>query len=126
MDVLTLTGLVKIEPDADDTTPFPLSANISLAATLSVAAKLHFAHELTSDGAFSVPLGGLTKVNVLVITVSRKLTVSITSADGATQIIPVDNPGLIHFAGSAGITALSITRQAGADTTVQVLLAQTA
>ena len=79
---------------------------------------------LTGDSAVTLNLGQLSTVNFLSIRADGgKVRVRITSADGTSQSIPVD-PFLILRCDSVGITAIDITRTAGIDTDVYVVLGE--
>jgi hypothetical protein len=80
---------------------------------------------LDADGPQPLPFpSGMTVANVLNIkTTGGKVTVRVTSADGATQAFPVD-PFLALICRSVGITAIDLTRIPGTPTVVDVFIGQ--
>lgn len=79
--------------------------------------------KLTGDAPFVVNLDGWTNVHALNITSDTKITARITSADGASQSIPVD-PLLTIVSRSVPITAIELVRVAGQSATVELTLGQ--
>lgn len=74
------------------------------------------------DTPVAVSLGQLSGVNFLSIRADgAKIRVRITSTDGSTQAVPVD-PLLVLRCDSTDITAIDITRTAGIDTDVYIVL----
>lgn len=91
----------------------------------TVSGKMYADYTLVADTVETVDLGGLTDVSVIVIKSDAKVRLRITSSDGATQAIPVD--GFIALVTkSVIITAIDLTRVAGAETNVHVFLAELA
>jgi len=82
-------------------------------------------YDLTSDSAQVVAFGGVANANVLIIATDRKVKVRVTSADGATQAIPVDDT-LILISRTVPITAVDITRVPATETHVSVFLGEKA
>jgi len=83
-------------------------------------------YELTADAVQAVAFGPATNAHVILIkTVGGKVTARLTSADGATQAIPVDSFMLV-ISESVPFTALDLTRVSGVTTTVKVLLGEKA
>jgi len=80
---------------------------------------------LTVDTPVVFPFGAVTNANIIFIKTSAKVKVRLTSADGATQSVPVDSL-LILEAVSVPVTAIDFTRVAGTSTTVQVFIGQKA
>lgn len=97
---------------------------------LLIGAKLNTRLNIPTDAVFSVPIltgvGGpfVAGVNVLVVKpVGGKVKVRVTSADGATQAIPVDSYlSLISL--SVPITAVDFTRVSGVTTTIKLFMAE--
>jgi|APSaa5957512622_1039677.scaffolds.fasta_scaffold356728_1 hypothetical protein len=80
--------------------------------------------ELGADGPTAVTFGGVTNAHVVALrTVGGRVIARLTSADGATQSIPV-NPHMILIAEDRPITALDVERVAGQLTTVKVFLGE--
>ena len=81
-------------------------------------------YTLSTDGPQAVSLGGLSLVHAVFIkTCGGKVTATITSADGTSQSVPVD-PLFQLFCYSVPITAITLTRNPGVVTLVNVFLAQ--
>lgn len=97
-----------------------------LYAIIPLAKKSYGEFILTDSTVTAVPLGGLTEVHVLCVqTNAGKVRLRITTADGATQAIPVD-PVYVQITSSVPITALDITRDTTISNavTVSVLMGQ--
>ena len=113
-------------------TPASGSPSADPQITAPIDEKLMLGTELTSqimlnvEGPVSLPFGGLEAVNALIIKcVGDKITVRLTSADGATQAIPVDSFFALVTA-SADITAIDVTRTPGSQTVVKYFLGERA
>jgi len=97
----------------------PIDESISLSKEPATAE-----YDLTADAPQAVAFGALSQANVIMIkTVGGKVAATLTSADGAAQVIPVDSFALI-MSTTVPYTALSITRAAGVATTVKILLGE--
>jgi hypothetical protein len=87
--------------------------------------------QLNADSPQAVPFGAVGTVtpggaNIIIIkSPSLKIDAVLTSADGTSQVIPVDG-FLALISHTVPYTALSLTRLAGQVTTVDVFLGQTA
>lgn len=83
-------------------------------------------YTLSADAIQAVSLGGLAGVNVLVVKATGgKVKLTLTSADGATQAIPVDGLAVV-LSRSVPYTAIALTRVSGTLTTVKVTLGEQA
>jgi hypothetical protein len=92
-----------------------------LDVSLSCANSLSTTVNLTTDDPYTLSLGALANVNVLMIrAVGGKIRVRVTSSDGSQQAIPTDF--LLLFTGAVNITALDLTRTAGTSTVVSVYM----
>lgn len=120
-ETLVLNGQLSVTPSPACGCDPSLATIIQLAESMSIAAKLATAFVVPSDAAFPIDLTTVPAVNVLFISVTAKVMLTITTADGTAQTIPVD-PLMILFTSSVPITALSITRVSGTDTTVSLVL----
>jgi hypothetical protein len=81
---------------------------------------------LDSEGAVALPLGSLAGVNLIVLKVAGEpVTVSITSSEGTSQVIPVDTFFTL-YSRSVDITAIEVTRTPGALTLVKYFLGEKA
>lgn len=120
-ETLLLNGQLSITPSPACGCDPALATLIQLSESMSIAAKLATAFVVPSDAAFPVDLTTVPEVHALFINATAKVKLTITTADGAAQVIPVD-PMMIWFSSSVPITALSITRVASTDTTVSLVL----
>jgi len=81
---------------------------------------------LTSDAPVDVDFGNVPSAHVLIVkSVGGKVRVRITTADGATQAVPVDSL-LILLSLSVPFTAVDLMRVVGTRTIVQVFLGERA
>lgn len=121
-ETLLLTGQLSTNPTHSSCGEDPdHSMVVTLQEAMSITAKQSIAFTVPSDAAFPIDLSATPNVNALFIDASAKVKLTITTADGATQVIPVD-PMMIWFSASVPITALSITRVPSTDTTVRLIL----
>lgn len=83
-------------------------------------------YTLSDSSPVDVGLGGLTGVNVMCVQVlGSKVALSVTSADGTDQVVPVDDLWL-WVCLATPITAVSMTLElGGTETVVQFFLGQT-
>lgn len=80
---------------------------------------------LEVDTAVAVDFGGLDEAHVVSIFSDRKIRVRLTSADGATQAVPVD--GMLKIISrTVPFTAIDLTRVAAQETRVSVFLGEKA
>jgi hypothetical protein len=87
-------------------------------------AKKQFADvALDADPAEAVPFGDLTNAHVVMIKTNRKVTVRLTTTEGATQIVPVDTV-LQLISESVPYTAIDLQRVVGQSTSVKVFLGE--
>lgn len=101
------------------------SASVPLSETLTLDAKMDSSIDLAADGDIAVPFGGVVNANVVFLYASNKVDAKITTADGATQVVPVD-PLFQLISNSVPVTAIKLSRIAGTDTTVQFFLGEKA
>ncbi len=120
-ETLLLNGQLSINPSPACGCDPDLGTLVQLAYSMSIAAKLSTAFVVPSDAPVVIDLTTLPEVNALYIDADEKVKLTITTADGTAQVIPVD-PLMIWFSESVPITALSITRVASTDTTVRLIL----
>lgn len=78
---------------------------------------------LGDDAAEAVPFGEVTSAHVVVMKATRKVTARLTSAEGATQIVPVDTT-LLLISESVPFTAIDLQRVVGQSTSVKVFLGE--
>lgn len=106
----------------------PVSAASYLAQPISETAKLKAKAadvlNLATDAETPLPFGGVVNANfVYICAVGGKVKAKITSADGAEQTVPID-PLHMTISSSTPITAISLTREAGQDTSVNYILGE--
>lgn len=124
-DIFTLTGGFFTRPASGSPSGFP-SVEAPISEVFSIDKKVTPSIDLDTDSPVACDLGNLTDVNVLIVkAIGGKVRMRITSADGATQSIPIDSFFVLTSL-SVPITALDFTRQAGVLTTVQTFLGQRA
>lgn len=91
----------------------------------SIKAKQVSEQVLAADAPVAVDFGGVVNAHVVILKATGKVRARVTSADGAAQSIPFDTY-LILMSDSVPVTAVDLTRVAGAETTVRVFLAEKA
>ncbi len=122
MPAFSLVGSYQVEPAAD----FPSgSSAITTRLTEAVVLDLYSRKDmiLAADAAADVEFDSLTQAEVVIVRCSSKVTVTVTSADGATQVFPAD-PLAVIISKTVPFTAVSLTRVAGTETTCQVFIGQ--
>ena len=75
------------------------------------------------DTPVPVAFGGVTNANVIVIFSNRKITLRLTSADGALQAVPCDGL-LVLISKTVPYTAIDMTRVAAQETSVRVFIGE--
>lgn len=125
VDTYKLTAQYEIVPQSYGNSGAP-TVVASVNETLLLGKTQNAEYDLTVDTAVTVNFGGVTNAHVLSINTDRKVRVRVTSADGATQAIPVEGFLKIISKGSVPITAVDLTRVAGQATVVQVFLGELA
>lgn len=125
-DTLRLLGSYQTTPLLGPTSGVP-TVDAPIDDTVQLTKKVALEYVLDTDDPVSVSLAGLTALSVLFVTViGSKVRVRITSADGATQAVPVDDLFML-ISRSVPITAIDLTRAAaGVETTVNLFLGQSA
>jgi hypothetical protein len=111
----------------------PLGSALSFAPSLeavidepkSIKAKELSELLIIADPAVSVPFGGVLNAHIVLLKATGKCEARITSAAGAAQVVAFDTY-LILMSDSVPVTAITLTRVAGVDTTVRVFLAEKA
>lgn len=126
-ETLLLDGQLSINPSpaAACSSGVDLGTTVQLSESMSINAKLATAFTLSADAPFPIDLTATPNVNALYIEADSKVKLTVTTADGAAQLIPVD-PIMIWFSGTVPITALSLTRLASTTTNVKLILGQKA
>ncbi len=82
---------------------------------------------LNTDGATSVPFGGVTSATFVYVRVligqNLAATIALTSTAGTLQVVPCDNVFFL-VSGSSGITAMTIARSPGTVQQFEIFLGQ--
>ncbi len=124
LEVFELTGSFGARPTSGFA-PADQAAIVArtLVESLLLKGKQASRYDLTVDGAQTVSLGGLSQAHVIVLESTSRVVVRLTSAEGATQAIPVDGL-LVLMSESEAFTAIDLARAAGVETIVQVFLGE--
>ena len=123
-DTFKLSGSYIAEPIDDFSGS--LSIECELDEVVSLNQKMSLQLSLNSDSPVSVPFGSLASACVVVVkAVGGKVKLTMTSADGTAQVIPVDS-FLCVTALAVPYTAITVTRVPATTTTVQVFLGESA
>jgi hypothetical protein len=122
-DVFNLGGNYTTQPASGAPSADP-SFIAPIDETMTLVHKHFDTIDLGSDLATPVDFGGVTNCHVAIIkTVGGKVMVRVTSADGTTQSIPVDQ-FFVVMSNTVPITAIDLTRVPGQVTTVKVFLGE--
>ena len=123
----TLTGNYATSPVTGPMSGFPMTQTPIQELMQFRSAPITPEFLLTDDTVHVVDLCGLAAVNVLALkVVGSKITLRVTSTDGADQAIPVDG-FFIDMTRTVPITALSIQRlTGGVQTTVSIFMGERA
>jgi len=123
-DVFKFNGSYTSTP-AGSTSGFP-EVSCHFDETVALTKKTVVSMILTSDSPASVPLGGLTNVNVLAVKViGGHLKLTVTSSDGSAQSVPVDSV-YMSISLAVPITAVTVTRDPAVETQVQIFMGERA
>jgi len=124
-DALTIAGSLTTIPSYGSPSGVP-SMETPIAIKMQLSQTQTSKYVLLSDVPQVVAFGGVASANVLMVsTLYGHVVVTVTSNDGASQSFPADPMALI-VSRSVPFTAVSITRDTGVDTTVEVFLGQKA
>lgn len=116
-----LQGGYTISPQSTPASGCP-NVQVTLDESVTLDKQMFTEIDLDVDTAIAVDFGGLTNAHVIAIHSNRKVAVAFTSADGTSQIIPVENFLKIISKGTVPYTAITLTRVAGQETKVKVFL----
>ena len=133
-----MSDIYRLTADAQVSTLFGPSGSgqaaldVPIDEALCLAVRSSQVVELISDAPVVVQLPGPTsgapaapQANALIAkVVGPRVKATITTADGATQVVPVDPLLVLHTTTVSPITALSLTRTPGNDTFVHLFLGQ--
>lgn len=121
-DLFRLLGSFEVVPFSSASGAATVKSPITEEVTLNFKAIQRV--NLTADAPVAVDFCGLTNAHVVILaTTGGKVSARFTSADGATQAIPVDDFFAL-VSRSVPITALDLTRVAGTLTTVDIFLGE--
>lgn len=125
-DVFAISGSYSATPAYGAPSADPV-ITASVDEKLMLGTELFSQVTLTTDAPVSLPFGGLASAAALVVkSVGGRITVTLTSAAGAAQVVPVDS-FLAMISASVPFTAISVARAPGGpDTTVKYFLGQKA
>lgn len=124
-DIFAITGSYSATPASGTPSADPI-ITAALDERLMLATEQYSQLTLTNDSPVSLPLGGLSSINALIVKcVGGKVRVRITSADGSQQAVPVDT-FLALISAAIPITAVDVTRTPGVQTIVRYFLGQKA
>lgn len=125
-DVFQLTGSYMTRPTSGGAPSGDPSLEAVIDESISLKKKLYREYLLEADAVQAIDFGGLAAGHVIVIKlVGGKAKVRLTSADGATQAVPVDS-FFVVIADSVPFTALDLTRQAGIEVTAKIFIGEKA
>lgn len=125
-DVFTIAGSYSATPAYGNPSADPI-ITAAIDEKLMLGTELFSQVTLTTDAPVALPFGGLTEASALVLKcVGGRIIVSLTSAEGSDQIVPVDS-FLAMISASVPFTAISVARApGGSDTTVKFFLGEKA
>jgi hypothetical protein len=125
-DVFAITGSYSATPSSGSSSADPV-ITASVDERLMLGTELLSQITLTTDTPAALPFGGLTSAAALIIKcVGGPITVSLTSSQGAAQVVPVDSFFALISATNP-FTAISVARApGGAPTVVRYFLGQRA
>jgi len=112
----------------------PLTAPLSFAQiqsapineALTIKASMVTEMDLILDPAYTVNFGGVVNAHIVILkSTNGKVLATLTTADGTAQVVPFDTYWILMSEASP-VTALTLTRVAGVETTVRVYLAEQA
>lgn len=112
----------------------PLTAPLSFAQvqtapineTLTIKASMWTEMTLTLDAPYTVNFGGVANAHIVILkSTNGKVLATLTTSAGAAQVVPFDTYWIL-MSESAPVTALTLTRVAGTETTVRIFLAEMA
>lgn len=124
-DVFKLLGSYEVDP-LGSTTSFAPTIAAPINETRTLSAKHVDDVDLAADAPQALNFGGVQNAHIVLLkAVGGKVTAQITSTDGAAQAIPFDTY-LVLMSESVPVTAISLTRTPGIETSVRVFLGQKA
>lgn len=131
-DRYQIQGSATTSPISGASAPVGAQVAVEIDEALVLSVDLQRRYDLIDDAAVTVQLPGPTssnpsapQANVLIIQVTGpRVKATITTADGAAQVIPVDPLLVLHTETGSPITALTLTRTPGNETFCDVFLGQ--
>jgi hypothetical protein len=120
---LAISGSIDVSPTTGNPSGVP---TISTPLSESIVAKVEQVSEvnLLADAVAVLPFGGVTNAHFILLRgTGGKFKARLTSADGATQIVPVDQL-FVLFCESVPVTAIDIQRVTGIPVVVSYHLAE--
>lgn len=124
-DAFALTGSYTTTPSTGVTSGYP-AIGTPIDEQMMLAHKQFVEIDLTSDSPQAVSFGGVASAALIVVkTTGGKVDLTLTSADGTAQVIPVDSFAVVMSA-SVPYSALLLTRAAATPVNVKVFLGERA
>lgn len=125
-NVFAIVGSYSSTPASGSPSGDPI-ITAALDERLMLATETYSQLTLNNDSPVTLPLGGLSSANVVIIKVvaPSKVNVRITSNSGSAQVIPVDS-FLALITASEPLTAVSVQRTPGVQTVIRYFLGQKA
>jgi len=124
-DGFTLSGSYSVQP-LTSALSFAESVVAQISEAVQLSAKQVVDYDLTSDSPQTVAFGGVANANVVIMkALGDKVVAHITTADGTSQAVPFDTYWIWMCQGSP-MTAITLTRAPGVETSVRVFLGQQA
>lgn len=123
-DTFRLDGRVTVTPSpAVADRAFQADVSFPVLQTFAVTDKHTDVVDLIADAPVVLPLGGLENVHVLALRSDQPVTLSITTAKGTSQLLPLDS--IIWVSKIYPILSASLVRDTGVATRVHFLLCET-
>lgn len=125
-DVFAITGSYSATPASGSPSADPI-ITAALDERQMLGTETYSQLTLANDSITPLPFGGLTNVTALIVKAvsAAKVKVIITSASGASQVVPIDS-FLALMSASEPLTAVSVQRSPGVSAVVRYFLGQKA
>lgn len=124
-DSFALQGSYGVTPLGNPVSFAPLII-AQISEGIQVKAKQVSEMVLSADAPATVDFGGVVNAHIVILkSTGGKVRARVTSADGVSQAVPFDTYWIL-MSEALPLTAIDLTRVAGAETTVRVFLAEKA
>lgn len=121
-DTFFFKGEITVSPAPEYLASFGQTIRLSIAEEIPVTRRISTMVNLVNDSVYNLDTSEVSSAKVLVLKADSKVSVTVTSADGTAQVLPVDT-FLVLTCASTPITALSFQRVPGVINLVRVILA---